>query len=53
MGQFFIEGPGSKGTSSKVTTNNVDALEDGKTQYSCLPNENGGIVDDLIVYKIG
>ncbi|HFK5507651.1 glycine cleavage system aminomethyltransferase GcvT [Elizabethkingia anophelis] len=52
MGQFFIEGPGSKELLQKVTTNNVDALEDGKAQYSCLPNENGGIVDDLIVYKI-
>ena len=52
MGQFFIEGPGSKELFQKVTTNNVDALEDGKAQYSCLPNENGGIVDDLIVYKI-
>ncbi|MDV2446119.1 glycine cleavage system protein T [Elizabethkingia anophelis] len=52
MGQFFIEGLGSKGLLQKVTTNNVDALEDGKAQYSCLPNENGGIVDDLIVYKI-
>ncbi|MCL1688875.1 glycine cleavage system protein T [Elizabethkingia anophelis] len=52
MGQFFIEGPGSKELLQKVTTNNVDVLEDGKAQYSCLPNENGGIVDDLIVYKI-
>ncbi|KUY20792.1 glycine cleavage system protein T [Elizabethkingia miricola] len=52
MGQFFIEGPGSKELLQKVTTNNVDTLEDGKAQYSCLPNENGGIVDDLIVYKI-
>ncbi len=52
MGQLFIEGPGSKELLQKVTTNNVDALEDGKAQYSCLPNENGGIVDDLIVYKI-
>nr|WP_199161962.1 glycine cleavage system aminomethyltransferase GcvT [Elizabethkingia sp. ASV34] len=52
MGQFFIEGPGSKELLQKVTTNNVDTLEDGKAQYSCLPNEDGGIVDDLIVYKI-
>ncbi len=52
MGQFFIEGAGSKELLQFVTTNNVDALENGKAQYSCLPNENGGIVDDLIVYKM-
>lgn len=52
MGQFFVEGPGAKDLLQLVTTNNVDALENGKAQYSCLPNENGGIVDDLIVYKI-
>ncbi|RMZ59752.1 glycine cleavage system aminomethyltransferase GcvT [Chryseobacterium nematophagum] len=52
MGQFFIEGPGAKDLLQLVTTNNVNALENGKAQYSCLPNENGGIVDDLIVYKM-
>lgn len=52
MGQFFIEGPGSRELLQFVTTNNVDALENGKAQYSCLPNEDGGIVDDLIVYKM-
>ncbi|MDO5615449.1 MAG: glycine cleavage system aminomethyltransferase GcvT, partial [Cruoricaptor ignavus] len=52
MGQFFVEGSGAKDLLQYVTTNNVDALQDGKAQYSCLPNENGGIVDDLIVYKI-
>ncbi|MGE8524915.1 glycine cleavage system aminomethyltransferase GcvT, partial [Chryseobacterium rhizosphaerae] len=52
MGQFFIEGPGSKDLLQWVTTNNVDALENGKAQYSCLPNEDGGVVDDLIVYKM-
>ncbi len=52
MGQFFIEGAGSRELLQYVTTNNVDALENGKAQYSCLPNENGGIVDDLIVYKM-
>lgn len=52
MGQFFIEGPEAKDLLQKVTTNNLDTLEDGKAQYSCLPNENGGIVDDLIVYKM-
>lgn len=52
MGQFFVEGPSAKDLLQYVTTNNVDALEDGKAQYSCLPNGNGGIVDDLIVYKM-
>ncbi len=52
MGQFFIEGAGAKDLLQYVTTNNVNALENGKAQYSCLPNENGGIVDDLIVYKM-
>ena len=60
MGQFFIEGPFAKDLLQFVTSNNVDALEigdsassqNGKAQYSCLPNETGGIVDDLIVYKI-
>ncbi|CAA7387470.1 glycine cleavage system aminomethyltransferase GcvT [Chryseobacterium fistulae] len=52
MGQFFIEGPGAKDLLQLVTTNNVNALENGKAQYSCLPNEKGGIVDDLIVYKM-
>ncbi|MBP7173615.1 MAG: glycine cleavage system aminomethyltransferase GcvT [Cloacibacterium sp.] len=52
MGQFFIEGAGSKELLQFVTTNNIDTLEDGKAQYSCLPNEQGGIVDDLIVYKM-
>lgn len=52
MGQFFVEGPSAKDLLQYVTTNNVDALEDGKAQYSCLPNGNGGIVDDLIIYKM-
>ncbi len=52
MGQFFVEGKEAKDLLQRVTSNNVEALQDGKAQYSCLPNENGGIVDDLIVYKI-
>lgn len=52
MGQFFIEGASAKDLLQYVTTNNVDALENGKAQYTCLPNGNGGIVDDLIVYKM-
>ena len=52
MGQFFVEGPAAKDLLQYVTTNNVDTLEEGKAQYTCLPNGNGGIVDDLIVYKM-
>lgn len=52
MGQFFIEGAGAKDLLQYVGTNDVTALEDGKAQYTCLPNGNGGIVDDLIVYKM-
>lgn len=52
MGQFFIEGAAAKDLLQFVTTNNVDTLENGKAQYTCLPNGNGGIVDDLIVYKM-
>ena len=52
MGQFFVEGPAAKDLLQFVTTNNVDTLENGKAQYTCLPNGNGGIVDDLIVYKM-
>ena len=52
MGQFFVEGPAAKDLLQFVGTNNVDTLTDGKAQYTCLPNGNGGIVDDLIVYKM-
>lgn len=52
MGQFFVEGPGAKDLLQYVTTNDITTLEDGKAQYTCLPNGNGGIVDDLIVYKM-
>lgn len=52
MGQFMIEGKKAKDLLQFVTSNNLDTLENGKAQYSCLPNEQGGIVDDLIVYKI-
>lgn len=52
MGQFFVEGSSAKDLLQFVTTNNVDSLENGKAQYTCLPNGNGGIVDDLIVYQM-
>lgn len=52
MGQFLVEGENAKDLLQFVTSNNIDTLENGKAQYSCLPNENGGIVDDLIIYKM-
>lgn len=52
MGEFLIEGPNSLDLIQKVTSNDASKLTVGKAQYSCLPNETGGIVDDLIVYKV-
>lgn len=50
MGEFFVEGPDAIAFLQKVTTNDVSKLLPGKIQYSCMPNEEGGIVDDLLVY---
>ncbi|MFT4679249.1 MAG: aminomethyltransferase [Flavobacteriales bacterium] len=52
MGEFFISGKGATDLIQRVTSNDVTQLVDGKIQYSCLPNETGGIVDDLLVYRI-
>ncbi len=52
MGEFLITGPNALDLIQKVTSNDASKLTDGKAQYSCLPNDKGGIVDDLIVYKI-
>jgi aminomethyltransferase len=52
MGEFFIKGPRALELIQKVTTNDASKLFDGKAQYSCMPNLTGGIVDDLIVYRI-
>ncbi|MBD0778854.1 glycine cleavage system aminomethyltransferase GcvT [Maribacter sp. ANRC-HE7] len=52
MGEFLIEGPNALDLIQKVTSNDASKLSIGKAQYSCLPNEKGGIVDDLIVYRI-
>ncbi|EWH11274.1 glycine cleavage system aminomethyltransferase T [Cellulophaga geojensis KL-A] len=52
MGEFLIEGPNALDLIQKVTSNDASKLVVGKAQYSCLPNETGGIVDDLIVYKL-
>lgn len=52
MGEFFLKGENALALIQKVTSNDASKLVDGKAQYSCLPNEEGGIVDDLIIYKI-
>lgn len=52
MGEFLIEGPGALDLIQRVTSNDASKLTDGKVQYSCLPNEDGGIVDDLLVYRV-
>src|SRR5687768_3639622 len=52
MGEFILKGPHALDLIQKVTSNDASKLVDGQAQYSCLPNETGGIVDDLIVYKI-
>ncbi|MGB5357720.1 MAG: glycine cleavage system aminomethyltransferase GcvT, partial [Eudoraea sp.] len=52
MGEFLIEGPNALALIQQVSSNDASKLTIGKAQYSCLPNENGGIVDDLIIYRI-
>lgn len=50
MGEFWVKGPNALEFLQQVTSNNVAVIPVGKAQYSCLPNEQGGIVDDLVVY---
>lgn len=52
MGEFLLTGPNALALIQKVTSNDASTLTIGRAQYSCLPNNQGGIVDDLIVYKI-
>lgn len=52
MGEFIIKGDKALDLLQLVTSNDVAKLEDGKIQYSCLPNDKGGIVDDLLVYRV-
>ncbi len=52
MGEFLLTGPDALALIQKVTSNDAAVLTAGKAQYSCLPNNEGGIVDDLIIYKI-
>jgi aminomethyltransferase len=52
MGEFILKGDNALNLIQKVTSNDASVLTDGKAQYSCLPNNDGGIVDDLIVYRM-
>lgn len=52
MGEFLVEGSNALKLIQKVTSNDASTLTIGRAQYSCLPNETGGIVDDLIVYRV-
>jgi aminomethyltransferase len=52
MGEFILKGENALDLIQRVTSNDASKLHDGKIQYSCFPNENGGIVDDLLVYRL-
>ena len=52
MGEFILKGPDALDLIQRVTSNDAAKLTDGEAQYSCLPNEQGGIVDDLLVYCV-
>src|SRR5476651_390704 len=52
MGEFILKGENALDLIQRLTSNDAAILKDGKAQYSCLPNDKGGIVDDLLVYRI-
>lgn len=52
MGEFLLSGPNALELIQKVTSNDASTLTNGRAQYSCFPNATGGIVDDLLVYKL-
>jgi aminomethyltransferase len=52
MGEFVLRGPNALALIQKFASNDASVLFDGKAQYSCMPNGNGGIVDDLIIYRV-
>src|SRR5580693_7376990 len=52
MGEFVLKGDKALDLIQRVTSNDASKLYDGKVQYSCLPNNTGGIVDDLLIYRI-
>ena len=52
MGEFYLRGENALELVQKVTSNDASVLHNGKVQYSCMPNDQAGIVDDLLVYRI-
>lgn len=52
MGEIWVKGPKALDLLQRITTNDVSLLFDGKVQYTCMPNGRGGIVDDLLVYRV-
>jgi len=52
MGEFLLSGEKSLDLIQKISSNDASTIEIGKAQYSCLPNDNGGIIDDLIIYRL-
>ncbi|HVS86190.1 MAG TPA: glycine cleavage system aminomethyltransferase GcvT [Gaiellaceae bacterium] len=53
MGEFEVEGPQARALLQGLLSNDLDRLADGEAQYTLLPNERGGIIDDLIAYRLG
>lgn len=51
MGEFIVEGEEAEAFIQKTTTNDISLIGDGQVQYSCIPNDDGGIVDDLLIYR--
>lgn len=51
MGEFVVEGKESEAFIQKTTSNDITLINDGQVQYSCIPNDDGGIVDDLLIYR--
>lgn len=52
MGEFWIKGPKATELAQRLTSNDVSVLSNGKVQYTCFPNDKGGIVDDLLIYRL-
>ena len=52
MGEFILRGPNALALIQKFSSNDASVLFDGKVQYACMPNGKGGIVDDLLIYRI-
>ena len=52
MGEFILRGPNALALIQKFSSNDASVLFDGKVQYTCMPNGKGGIVDDLLIYRL-